>query len=89
MSTLNKTWYICENYLIAVHVADTEVWMQRRERVVCYFGAGPCDGAQESGFSSIGQTDKSGISNKFQPQPEPTFFARPSVVGAPRSLIRS
>ena len=70
-----------------VHFDDTELRMQRRERIVGDLRLRRADGCKEGRLAGIGKTDQAGIGDQLQPQADRAFLAGLAGIGVARRAI--
>ena len=82
MCAFNETRHIGKDETPAVfEIADTEVWNQGGEWVICGWDVGFADYVKESRFANAWETDKTGIGKEFEFKDQTFLLTWMSVLG--------
>src|SRR5205085_3256939 len=76
--------------LAALVADDSELRVERRERIIADLGFGVADRVDEGRLAGIGEADQPNVGEQLQPQPDPHLLARPAgAVLARRAVGRA
>ena len=72
---------------VAAESDDSEVWCQRRERIVGNLGTGRGDPRDERRLARVGEPDEADVGQELQLEAQESFFARFTRLDAPWGAI--